>query len=221
MRLALIEDNEMLARGVARALRDQGHTVDRAGDGATGHALLVSEPVDLAIIDIGLPGISGLEMIRDLRQRRRMLPILVLTAMGETRDRVAGLDAGADDYLAKPFEMAELLARVRALLRRRPALAPDEERVGDLRFDRRGRRLFAGDAEIALSRRELMLFECLVDRLGQILSREAILGSVYGVTAEVEPNAIEILVSRLRKRLKGTGATIRTARGLGYMLDER
>jgi len=147
------------------------------------------------------------------------MPVLILTARGETEDCVQGLDAGADDYLVKPFAMAELLARIRALARRRADLRSKEVILGPLRFDCAARRLTGPDGAIKLPRRELALLEYLLDHRGIIASKEAISEALYGTGADVESNAVELLVSRLRRKLSGCGVEIRTARGLGYMLD--
>lgn len=147
------------------------------------------------------------------------MPVLMLTARGETEDCVKGLDVGADDYLVKPFAMAELLARIRALARRRADLRSKEVTLGPLRFDCAARRLTGPDGAIKLPRRELALLEYLLDHRGSIASKEAISEALYGTGAEVEANAVELLVSRLRRKLCGCGVEIRTARGLGYMLD--
>lgn len=221
MRIVLIEDNEMLASGVEKALRDQGHGVDWLPDGFSGDAFLSASGADLAIIDVNLPGINGFEVVRALRHRGDDTPVIMLTARGDTTDRVTGLDAGADDYLVKPFEMAELSARVRALARRRADLRPSKVSLGRLQYDQQARRLHGPDGEIQLPRREMALFEYLLDHMGRIASKETIASTLYGTGAEVEPNAVELLVSRLRQKLTGLGVEIRTARGLGYMLDER
>jgi two-component system, OmpR family, response regulator len=219
MRIVLIEDNEMLARGVANALRDLGHAVDWIPNGLDGDSFLASNGADIAIIDLNLPGMNGIELMRALRARADATPVLMLTARGETADRVAGLDAGADDYLVKPFAMAELVARVRALGRRGAGLVPQVERLGQLEFDRGARRLTASGRPIELPRRELALFEALLDNAGRVVSKERIGERLYGTGSEIEPNAVELLVSRLRRKLAGSGVEIRTARGLGYMLD--
>jgi two-component system, OmpR family, response regulator len=219
MRIVLIEDNEMLARGVANALRDLGHAVDWIPDGLEGDSFLASNGADIAIIDLNLPGMNGIELMRALRARADATPVLMLTARGETADRVAGLDAGADDYLVKPFAMAELVARVRALGRRGAGLVPQVERLGQLEFDRGARRLTSSGRPIELPRRELALFEALLDNAGRVVSKERIGERLYGTGSEIEPNAVELLVSRLRRKLAGSGVEIRTARGLGYMLD--
>lgn len=220
MRIAVIEDNVLLADGVAMALRDHGHAVDLIPNGRDADAFLSRSGADLVILDLNLPGLSGFDVLRGLRARGQRFPVLILTARGDTVDRVAGLDAGADDYLVKPFEMSELLARVRALARRRADAAPLEETLGRVRFDRGGRRLHGPDGDLGLSRREIALFEALLDRLGRIVSKQALGEAVYGVGADVEENAIELQVSRLRRKLAGAGLKIHTARGLGYMLDE-
>jgi two-component system, OmpR family, response regulator len=219
MRIVLIEDNEMLARGVANALRDLGHAVDWIPNGLDGDSFLASNGADIAIIDLNLPGMNGIELMRALRARADATPVLMLTARGETADRVAGLDAGANDYLVKPFAMAELVARVRALGRRGAGLLPEVERLGRLEFDRGARRLTASGRPIELPRRELALFEALLDNAGRVVSKERIGERLYGTGSEIEPNAVELLVSRLRRKLAGSGVEIRTARGLGYMLD--
>jgi len=220
MRIVLVEDNGMLARGIENALRDLGHAVDLLDDGTDGDAFLATEGADLAILDVNLPRMNGFEIVRAMRNRGDATPVLMLTARGETLDRITGLDAGADDYLVKPFDMAELLARVRALSRRRAELRPKEEVFGDLRYDRASRRLYSSHGEIDVPRRELALLEFLLDNAGRVLSKESIAATLYGVGSEVEPNAVEILVSRLRRKLAGTGVEIRTARGVGYMLDQ-
>lgn len=221
MRIVLIEDNVMLASGISKALQDDGHSIEMFADGAAADRYLEFEGADIAIIDINLPGMDGITLTRRLRQRKQTFPVIMLTANSETPDRVKGLDAGADDYLIKPFAMAELEARIRALSRRRPELAPDHETIGKLTLSRRARRLFYSDTqeEIDLSRRELVLFETLLERQGQFISKSSLADTLYGVGADVEMNAVELQVSRLRRHLKGCGIAIRTARGIGYMLE--
>lgn len=220
MRIALIEDNETLAKGIAYRLRDQGHAVDIIADGVTADAFLRVEGADIVILDINLPDRDGLTVLKDLRQRGDATPVLLLTARASTGDRVKGLDAGADDYLVKPFEMEELEARVRALARRRPDALRETEALGGLTFDHAARQLFSGEAPLDLPRRELAVFECLLENRGRIVSKTVLLDRVYGVGSETEEKVIEVYISRLRKRLAGFGVAIRTARGLGYMLDE-
>ena len=220
MRIVLIEDNEMLASGVQKALADVGHAVDWLKDGAAGNDFLATSGADLAIIDVNLPGMSGFDVLRALRRRGERMPVLMLTARGDTADRVTGLDAGADDYLVKPFATAELLARIRALSRRPPDLERDVVMIGKLSFDRQARRLMGPFGDIPLPRREMSLFTFLLDHRGRIASKDAIVDALYGTGADIEANAVELLVSRLRRKLSGIDVRIRTARGLGYMLDD-
>ena len=220
MRVILIEDNLSLAEGISNALRDQGHAVDHLDDGLDGDAFLAQEQADVAVVDINLPRLSGIEIIRRLRARGDATPVLVLTARGKTSERVEGLDAGADDYLVKPFSMDELFARLRALSRRRPQVAPLRETLGHLVYDREQRVVLIDDRNLDLPRRELALFELLLDHRGKLIEKDRIADALYGTGATVEPNAVELLVSRLRRKIEGSGAVIRTARGLGYMLDE-
>lgn len=220
MRIVLVEDNVSLAKGIENALKDQGHAVDWLSDGAEAATFLGVESADLAIIDVNLPGLSGFEIVRRIRSVGQAIPVLMLTARGELVDRIEGLDAGADDYLVKPFEMAELSARIRALARRRPNLQKGNVKIGSLRFDRTARLLSGPDGPIDLPRRELALFECLLDHSGRIVSKDRISDTLYGVGSEVDANAVELLISRLRRKLAGGGVGIRTARGLGYLMDD-
>lgn len=219
MRVILIEDNHSLARGIENSLKDQGHAVDCLDDGADADTFLATQRGDVAIIDINLPRLSGLQIIRRMRARGDTTPVLVLTARGKTSERVEGLDAGADDYLVKPFEMEELVARLRALSRRRPQVAPLREAIGRLVYDREQRLVSLDDRNLDLPRRELALFELLLEQRGRLIEKDRIADALYGTGAAVESNAVELLVSRLRRKIDGSGVTIRTARGLGYMLD--
>lgn len=219
MRIILVEDNLSLAKGIENALKDQGHAVDHLEDGLAADGFLAHHSADVAVIDINLPGLSGIDIIRRLRGRGDAMPVLILTARGKTSERVAGLDAGADDYLVKPFDMEELVARLRALARRRPQVAPDREAIGQLIYDRVQRAVLHEGRLIDLPRRELALFELLLEHRGRLIEKDRIADSLYGTGAPVEANAVELLISRLRRKIDGCGATIRTARGLGYMLD--
>lgn len=220
MRVILIEDNLNLAKGIENALTDQGHAVDHLDDGLDADAFLARHSADVAIIDINLPRLSGIEIIRRMRARGDTMPALILTARGKTSERVEGLDAGADDYLVKPFDMAELVARLRALARRRRQVAPPREVVGQLLYDREQRAVLLGDRNLELPRRELALFELLLEYRGRLIEKDRIADALYGTGTPVEANAVELLVSRLRRKIEGSGVTIRTARGLGYMLDD-
>lgn len=219
MRIVLVEDNAILARAVIQSLQEDGHAVDWLDDGRAGDEFLARSGADLVILDINLPYLGGLEILRRLRARGQSCPVLVLTAQGQVSDRVAGLDAGADDYLVKPFEMAELHARVRALARR-----PTEARMGPIAiglvtYDRETRSVTTAQGVMALSRRELALFDAFVDHPGRVVSKEYLGERIYGVGADIETNAVELLVSRLRRKLDGHGLSIRTLRGLGYLMQ--
>lgn len=219
MRIILVEDNLNLAQGIKNALKDQGHAVDHLDDGLAADDFLARHSADVAIIDINLPGLTGIEIIRRMRARDDAMPVLILTARGKTSERVAGLDAGADDYLVKPFDMDELVARLRALARRRPQVAPEYETIGQLVYDRINRTVLHEERLIDLPRRELALFELLLEHRGRLIEKDRIADALYGIGTPVETNAVELLISRLRRKIDGCGATIRTARGLGYMLD--
>ena len=218
MRIVIVEDNEALAAGMAHVLRDEGHSVDVLHDGSAGLAYLLAESADVVILDVNLPGMGGLDVIAALRRAGRAMPCICLSALGETRDRVAGLDAGADDYLVKPFEMEELTARIRALLRRRAADMRHAEPIGALPFDRAARVLSHDGAALSLPRKEMATFECLFDRAGQIVPKSTLTDHLYGVGADVEEKVVEVYVSRLRKRLSAYGIEIHTARGIGYLM---
>lgn len=220
MRIVLVEDNERLAQGIENSLRDQGYAVDWIASGTAADQHLAQEGADILIIDVNLPGCSGFDVVRALRMRGDTNPVIMLTARSDLKDRVNGLDVGADDYLVKPFQMAELLARIRALSRRRSEIRTATHEIGRLRFDRTGRKVTGPDGPIDLPRRELALLECLADNRGRIVSKERIADSLYGVGSDMDSNAVELLISRLRRKLENTGVSIRTARGLGYLLDD-
>ncbi len=211
----------MLADAIAKSLGDGGHGVDVLHAGDTARDFLCREDVDAVVLDINLPGLSGLDVLTDMRQRGDTTPVLLLTARGETQDRVNGLDAGADDYLVKPFDMAELNARVRALLRRHGAGKSHTVSAGELTLDRTARRLFRGSQALELPRREFALAELFLLRLERVISKEQILDHLYGAGAEVDLSTAELYVHRLRKRIAGCGVTIKTLRGLGYYMEPR
>jgi two-component system OmpR family response regulator len=218
LRIVLIEDNTMLARAVIQSLQDEGHAVDWLANGDDGAQFLSTEGADLAIVDINLPKRSGLDVIRALGTERNDIPVLVLTARDSLQDRIVGLDAGADDYMTKPFEMAELNARVRALGRRRGQRVHNIEALGQLSYDRLSRQLSGPDGPIVLPRRELALWEVLFDHAERVVSKDALCDSIYGTGADIDVNAVELLVSRLRRKIEPFGITIRAIRGLGYVL---
>lgn len=220
MRIVIIEDNKSLASGIAHRLRDRGYGVDVLHDGADGDAFLASEGADLVILDINLPGLDGLEVLRRVRQRGDPTPVIMLTARTDTSDRVEGLDTGADDYLVKPFEMDELEARVRALSRRRGVPKAPLQVIGNLEFDMGARVLRDAEGVVDLQRRELAAFECLLERRGRLVPKSVLIDQMYGVGADVEDKVVEVPISRLRKKLVGHGITIKAARGLGYLMDD-
>lgn len=223
MRIAVVEDNAPLGDAIADALRDQGHGVDRLTDGAEASAYLGHETVDLVVLDVNLPGRSGLEVLEGLRERAASPPVLLVTARDSLEDKLRGLDGGADDYLVKPFAMDELLARVRALLRRSrsgPDAAGRALRLGDVVLEPTRGTVAVADAERELSRREMALLELFMRCAGQVVPKDRILDHLYGAGADVEENAAELVVHRLRRRLRGASVEIRTLRGLGYVLRE-
>ena len=220
MRIVLIEDNTILARAVIQAMEDEGHAVDWLSAGDEGAEFLSSHGADLAIVDINLPNKNGLEVIRAVGSERGDIPFLILTARDGLEDRVQGLDAGADDYLTKPFEMAELSARVRALGRRRGKRLQSVEVYGSLSYDRLARQLSGPKGVIPLPRREHALWEALFDNAERVLSKDALCDTIYGTGADVDVNAVELLVSRLRRKIEDYDITIRSIRGLGYVLQE-
>ena len=220
MRITIVEDNRALADGIAKAFEADSHGVNQLHDGGDADHFLATEETDLIILDINLPGKSGLEVLRRLRERKSQTPVLMLTARDAVQDRISGLDSGADDYLTKPFDLAELKARARALLRRSQKQISETIRVGELEFDPAGRLITIGGKSLDLPRREYALAEILIAGKDRIISKNQILEHLYGVGAETEENAVELYIHRLRKRIAGSGAEIKTARGLGYSFRE-
>lgn len=219
MRIVIVEDNEKLANAIAYRLRDRGHAADILTDGVAAADFLSHERIDLLVLDINLPGMNGLELLRGMRRRGDGTPVILLTARAETAERVEGLDAGADDYLVKPFEMDELEARIRALSRRKQLDYTAHEAVGQLVFDRASRQLTSVGKSVDVPRREIAILECLLDRRGRLVSKSQLVAHVYGTGADVHDSAIEPHISRLRRRLENYGVKIKTARGLGYLID--
>ena len=221
MRILLIEDNPKLAEWLARALESEHYNVDTVGDGEHADQILRGEPYDLVILDLGLPRLSGHEILRRLRANRCSVPVLVLTANTTLGARVTSLDLGADDYLAKPFELAELEARIRALLRRANSAALPIINCGDLSYDNRTRLFTLSGTALELTPRERTLLEALISRMGRTMSKEALAASLFAMNEEVSSEAIEVYVHRVRKKLESSSATIITLRGLGYMLKQQ
>jgi two-component system OmpR family response regulator len=220
MRILIVEDDELLSDSLRRAMRMAGHAAECAQDGEYASALIQDSHYDLVILDLNLPRVDGLTVLKQLRIRRPDLPVIILTARDTIEDRVHGLDLGADDYLVKPFSLAELEARVRALLRRGRGGGAALMAYGPLVFDTAGRRVTVNDVEVDLSSRELSVLETLLFRQGKVVSKEQLIESFCGWGDEVSPNAIEVYVHRLRRKIESGGVTVRTLRGLGYMLDK-
>jgi two-component system response regulator PhoP len=218
MRILIIEDEATLRRGICARLSEEGLGAEGSGDGDEGLYLAREYPFDAAIIDLGLPGIPGLDIIRRLRAEGSKLPILVLTARGRWQDKVEGLEAGADDYLAKPFQMEELLARLRALLRRAAGSGSPELRCGPLRLDLASQRVRVGEREPGLTAYEYRLLEQLVTNRGRVLSKRELADHLYPHDEDRDSNVIEVLVGRLRRKLDPDGvlSPIETLRGRGY-----
>ncbi len=222
MRLLVIEDYAPLRESLARGLRDAGYAVDATGDGTEGLWFAENHPYDVILLDLMLPGTSGLDILRRLRQTGNTTHVLVLTAKDTIADRVAGLDLGADDYLVKPFAFDELLARVRSMVRRRYASVDPVIRIADLEIDTRARRARRAGTVIALSAREYALLEYLAHRKGHIVSRTELWDHAYDEAAEPGSNVLDVHISHLRKKIDEGHAKklIHTRRGQGYLLGE-
>jgi len=221
VRILLVEDHPPLAESVAQALKNAGLNVDLLADGIAADLALQSESYALAILDVGLPRLDGFAVLARLRERGDRLPVLMLTARGEVKDRVQGLNLGADDYLAKPFELTELEARVKALLRRSVLGGDRQQRCGPLVYDLNTARFILGDEPLALTSREHGVLAALIARPGRVMSKEQLAAQVFGLDEEASPEAIEIYVHRLRKKLEAGAVRIVTFRGLGYLLEEQ
>jgi two-component system OmpR family response regulator len=220
MRILIVEDDSTLGSGLVRILQAEGYAVDLMPRGEQAVLAAERERFDLVILDVGLPGIDGFEVLRRLREGAQRMPVLLLTARDTVDDRVHGLDLGADDYMAKPFAMPELAARVRALIRRSQAQSGPRVVHGPLALDTVARRAFLRGAPLDLAAREWAVLEVLLARVERIVSKESIIQAVASWGDELSPNAIEVYVSRLRAKLEPAGIRIRTVRGFGYMLEE-
>jgi len=222
MRLLLIEDNSRLRELLTERVHDAGWRIDAFGTAGEGEEAIATTPFDLLLIDLGLPDGDGLDLIRDARRQGVKTPILALTARGAVDERIAGLDAGADDYLVKPFDPREFLARCRALLRRAPDSAPAVLEAGRLRFDPASGVLSCDDAELSLTPRERAIVEVLMRDVGRVTPKRKLEHTLSEFGEEFSTNALDLAMSRLRKKLDGlpTGAAIETIRGVGYLMRE-
>jgi len=216
--ILLVEDDAVLADGIGRMLDAQAIHVELVGDGLLADQLLARSTAAVAVIDIGLPGIDGFEVVRRLRARGSAMPVLLLTARDAVEDRVRGLELGADDYLVKPFAGAELVARIRALARR-SSVKPAMLGLGQLSLDLDTRRARVGERSIELSVREWAVLEYLLQHGGRVVSKQQIIDAIAPWAEELTLNAVEVYVSRLRLKLLDAGVAIRTIRGFGYMLE--
>lgn len=221
MRVLVVDDEPRMAAAIARVLVAERYVVEVAQDGMSALALAGEQPPDLIVLDRMLPDLDGLEVIRLLRARGNHTPVLMLTALGTLEHRVGGLDAGADDYLAKPFAFSELLARLRALGRRQGELRLEAPRAGDVRLDPTRHRVVVGDRAEDLSAREYALLDYLIRQGGRVVTRQQILDAVWGAEPDVYSNVVDLYVHYLRRKLAGLGrrGALRTVRGVGYALD--
>jgi len=217
MRILLVEDHPELCEWVAKALIQAGNVVDMADRGDHAEHFLLTGEYDAVLLDLSLPGKDGLEVLRNLRARGSRVPVLIFTARGSVDDRIKGLDLGADDYLPKPFVLAELEARLKALLRRSAGQNP-EVRLGDLVYDSLSRLSSVRGTPLALTPRELAVLEALLARVGRPVALDTLFEKIFSLDREARAEAIEIYVHRLRKKLEGSGVQITTVRGLGYMI---
>lgn len=219
MRLLLVEDSLKLAAWLGRALRQRGYAVDMTHDGVEADSLLRTEHYDAIVLDLSLPSMDGLTILQRLRLRGTASPVLILTARGELEDRVRGLNLGADDYLAKPFDLSELEARLQALLRRAHGVPAPQLSLGPLVYDSSGRIFTLHGQRLALRPKEHAVLEVLMTRAGKAVSKLQLYDSVFSIDATTGQDVVEIYIHRLRKQLQDSGVAIVTLRGLGYVLE--
>ena len=220
MRILLVEDDALLADAIARSLSQSAHAVDIARSGEGADAALATGDYDLVVLDVELPGLDGLEVLKRLRARRSVVPVLIVTVRDALEERISGLDLGADDYLTKPFHLSELEARVRALIRRAHAGATSELVHGRLRLNMAARRLYCDDQPVELSGRELAVLELLLLRGSRVVTKQQIIEHLYGWEDVSSSNTIEVFIYRLRKKIEPFGVDIRTVRGMGYLIEK-
>jgi two-component system OmpR family response regulator len=219
VRLLIVEDDDIVADAITRGLAAANYSVHRVASAEAAHAALANEEFAMAVIDVGLPGGDGLSLVRRLRSAGKTMPTLILTARCTLTDKVKALDLGADDFLGKPFEAAELAARCRALMRRSIGALSGIVRLNRMTVDLVGKQLRIDDAPVELTAREWLLLECLVRRVGLVVSKERLQQAVASPDQEITPNAVEVHISRLRAKL-GTAAIVRSLRGLGYRIED-
>jgi DNA-binding response OmpR family regulator len=219
MRILLVEDDGLVADAIVRGLSQAGFTVDHAGSAELARIVLRTEHFDLAVVDIGLPAADGFTLLQELRAEGKATPVLILTARYTLRDKMRAFDLGADDFLMKPFEQAELAARCKALIRRAGHAPSGAVRLGRLSIDLIGHQLLLNEQPIDLTRREWVVLESLAHSVGRVVSKERLMQALAGWEQDLTPNAVETHISRLRAKL-GDAVVIRTIRGLGYRLDE-
>lgn len=223
MKVLVVEDNEPLRKAITQRLRESGFAVDETGDGPEGLWLATENKYTVAILDLMLPGLDGLDLLKKMRKQNEETSVLIITARDQVGDRVAGLDAGADDYLVKPFALEELLARVRALTRRKHSVKNPILKVGDLEIDTRRRSVSRGGKEIDLTAREYSLLELLALRSGEVVSRAEIWEQLYDFNQDPESNVVDVFIAYLRRKIETDDKPklIHTRRGMGYILEER
>lgn len=220
MRLLLVEDHQSLSEWLSMSLHRQNYSVDCAYDGEEADNLLLTQPYDLVVLDLSLPRLNGDKVLQRLRARHNQVPVLILTANNSLEGRIEGLNMGADDYMAKPFEMVELEARIRALLRRSHHNTNPLLQCGALSYDSNSRLFTLNDAPLSLTRREHAILDNLINKVGKTVSKQLLAESLFTINEEASAEAIEVYVHRLRKKLEHSNVTIITLRGLGYLLKE-
>lgn len=218
MRVLLVEDDELLGDGVRAGLTQYGYTVDWVKDGSAAQQVVLTETFDLIVLDLGLPKRSGLDVLKNIRAKNITIPVVILTARESIEDRVKGLDAGADDYITKPFDLDELCARIRALRRRTAARAKPIISHLDITLDPASHVVYLNNEVVNISRREFALLQKLLENAGRVLSREQLTQTLYGWGDDIDSNALEVHIHNLRKKFGVS--LIRTIRGVGYMVDE-
>jgi len=220
MRVLLVEDDSILGEGLSLSLADWGFEVSLAKTGGYADSALTTQPYDLVILDLGLPDKDGCDVLKQMRARKSVIPVLILTARDGLNDRVNGLELGADDYITKPFQLRELEARIKALVRRSYGGFDDNIRFGPLALNARGQQITCHELPLSLPPREYSVLEALLLQNGRVMSKDNIAQRIAARTEELADNAIEVYIHRLRKRLEPLGVSIRTLRGLGYLLEK-